>query len=378
MDTVKHLNKEKFQVLSSSNHTLDPATYDSSIFHHVKPTLIDRYFLLLLKIKYRYWQKKERFITAQNQQLLYFIAASRFIKKRGYKKVIVHVSPGLVQMVKLINPNCKVVFYHHGTSLHTKLSESQWQRLLKNTVAIFGVNQAAGDLANAHFKAKLPSKHYFKIANGVDLIAHPKNHQLYKESFKILFSGRICKEKGVLELIKAYKILIDKNYDVSLIIAGHVGTKRGLQAGGMYLATCKQYISEHNLEVSFTGFLSQSELIQFYANVNILVLPTDPKLSLEGMPLSILEAMAMGKPVIATNVGGIPEVIQDEDNGFLVYGIESYAKEIAEKIEKLYLDKDLEKSMVKNALNIYKENFTAKKMSETFLEALQEIGYVQK
>lgn len=378
VDTVKHLDKQKFKVLSSNNETLDPNSFDPTVFHHVNPTWIDRAFLFLLKIRYRYWQKKERFITAQDHQLLYFIAASRYIRNKGFKKVIVHVSPGLVQMIKYFNPKCKIVFYHHGTSLHTKLSESQWQRLIKNSVAIFGVNRAAGDLANVHFNTKLPSTHYFKIANGVDSIKVPKNYNTSKESFQVLFSGRICKEKGVLELIKAYKILKDKKYNVSLIIAGHIGTKRGLEAGSVYLEACKQYIEEHNLKVNFTGFLSQVELYQWYEKVNILILPTDPKLSSEGMPLSLLEAMAMRKPLIATNVGGIPEVIQDGYNGFLIFNKENYATEIAEKIEKVYLNKELELSMAQNAFSLYKKNFTTEKMSETFLAALQEIGYVNK
>jgi|TARA_R100000479_G_scaffold33554_3_gene14190 glycosyltransferase involved in cell wall biosynthesis len=378
VDTVKHFDKEKFQVLSNFNETLDAATFDTTIFHHVKPTWLDKVFLFFLKIRYRYWQKKDRFITAQEPQLLYFITASRYIRNKGYKKVVVHVSPGLVQMIKLFNPKCKIVFYHHGTSLHTKLSESQWQLLLDNTIAIFGVNQAAGDLANEHFKVKLPSKHYFKIANGVERIKTYTKNKYSNDSFQILFSGRICKEKGVLELIKAYKILKDKKYIISLNVAGDVGTKRGLVAGDRYLDTCKQYVKEHNLEVNFTGFLSQNELQKWYNKANVLVLPTDPKLSMEGMPLSLLEAMAAGKPLIATNVGGIPEVIQDGYNGFLIYGIENYAEEIAEKIDKLYLDKELEKNMVKNASNCYEENFTTEKMSAAFLNALKKIGYVER
>src|SRR5690606_33482531 len=141
-------------------------------------------------LKYNYGKRREHFITAQDSQLLYFIAASRFIKRNGYKKVIIHVSMGLVQMVKFFNTKCELVFYHHGTSLHSKLSETQWERLLKNTVAIFGVNQAAATMANAHFNTKIPPGHYYKIANGVDRVAISENCEPETDSFKILFSGR--------------------------------------------------------------------------------------------------------------------------------------------------------------------------------------------
>lgn len=376
VDTVKHLDKESFQVLSNFNDSLDASTYDTTLYNHVKPSVWDKCLLLLMKAKYSYAKRKERLITAQDSQLLYFIAVSRYIKKKGYKKVVIHVSTGLVEMVKHYNPTCEIVFYHHGTSLHSKLSELQWHSLLKNTVAIFGVNQAAATLADRHFKTKLPPKHYFKIPNGVDCMNVQKGKEPHTNSFKILFSGRICKEKGVLELIKAFKILKDKNYDVELIIAGNVGTKRGLKAGSLYLKSCEQYIEENNLIVKFTGFLLQYELYNFYQKVNILVLPTDPKLSLEGMPLSLLEAMSVGTPLIATNVGGNSEVIKDGYNGFLIYGTENYEEEIAEKIEQLYLNEGLEKSMIKNSHEYYKSNFSTENMSQAFLKAIQEIGFI--
>ncbi|WP_417558560.1 glycosyltransferase family 4 protein [Mesoflavibacter zeaxanthinifaciens] len=378
VDTVKHLDKDKFQVLSHFNKNLDPATYDTSLYKHINPSISDKLYLIWFKLKYNYAKRRELFITAQDSQLLYFIAVSRYIKRKGHKKIIVHVSTGLVAMIKHFNRDCEVVFYHHGTSLHTKLTESQWQVLLKNTIAIFGVNQAAATMANVHFKTKLPLNHYYKIANGVDQAVAPIKSEPTAPGFKILFSGRICKEKGVLELIKAFKILKDKQLDVELIIAGHVGTKRGLETGAAYLERCKEYISQNHLTIEFTGFLEQPSLYQLYEQVNVLVLPTDPKVYLEGMSLSLLEAMSMGKPLIGTNAGGTPEVIEDGVNGFLVYNEENYAAEIAEKIESIYLNKDLEKHLAENALKRYKEEFTTKKMGMHFLEALKEIGYVGK
>lgn len=378
VDTMKHLDKDKFRVLSHFNQKLDAVAYDRTVFQHIKPDFKDKMFLLLLKLRYQYKQRKKHFTTAQNSQLLYFISASRFIKRNGYHKVVVHVSTGMVQMIKLFNPNCEIVFYHHGTSLHTKQTAPQWESLLKKTVAIFGVNQAAADFANAHFKTQLPKHHYFKIGNGVDKAEFTASSEPSSGVFQILFSGRICKEKGVLELIKAYKMLKDKDYTISLVIAGDVGTIRGLKAGKEYLKLCKDYIDEYKLTVKFTGFVTQRELFSIYDQTNIVILPTNPKISLEGMSLSLLEAMSMGKPLIATNVGGNPEVIANGSNGFLIYGEENYAQELADRIEDIYLDYHLEKRMSENAINRYNTDFTTLKMSDNFLQALKRIGYVEK
>ena len=376
-ETMKYLDNDKFQVLSNYNKKLEKFSYNRDTHKHVEISITDRLYLFFLKIRYNYRKRRELFVTGQDAQLLYFIAVSRYVKKWGFQKVIVHVSVGLVNMIKFYNPSCSVVFYHHGTSLHSKQSELQWKLLLKNTVAIFGVNQAAADFANAHFKTKLPANLYFKIGNGVEKIKVPVQYKQFPEAFQILFSGRICREKGVLELIKAYKLLKDKNYNISLIIAGDVGTIRGLEAGSKYLDTCQKYIEEHKLIVTFTGFLSQQELYKIYTEINVLILPTDPKLSLEGMSLSMLEAMSMGKPLIATNVGGNPEIIQHGYNGFLIYGTENYSVEIAARIEDIYLDKNIEKSMINNALKKYEHHFTAEKMSKNFYSALKKINYVE-
>lgn len=376
VDTIKHLDTEKFEVLSNYNKNLKILNNKSSVFKYVKANFTDKMILFLLKVRYRFQKRKALFTTAQDSQLLYFIAASRYVSRNNYKKVIVHVSTGMVQMIKFFNSDCKIVFYHHGTSLHSKQTEVQWEKLIKNTVAIFGVNQAAADFANAHFIKQLPSNFYFKIANGVDKVECSIQNSDLNDVFQILYSGRICKEKGVLELIKAYKILKDKNYKIVLNIVGDVGTKRGLEAGIQYLDRCKKYVSENNLNVNFLGFLKGSELHEMYEKSNVMVLPTDPKLSLEGMSLSLLEGMSMGKPLIATNVGGNPEIIEHGENGFLIYKVKDYASEIADRIEELYLDRSLERIMSEIALKRYYQFFTSKKMSYNFYVALQKIEYV--
>jgi spore coat protein SA len=280
-------------------------------------------------------------------------------------------------MIKFFNASSSVVFYHHGTSLHSKQSESQWQLLLKNTVAIFGVNQAAATYANNHFSIKIPDNHYFKIGNGVEKVEIPFKEKSSQKLFQILFSGRICQEKGVLELIKAYKLLKDKNYNVSLIIAGPAGINRGKSDAENYLEICQKFVSNNNLAVRFTGNLSKVELYEFYKTSNVVVLPTNPSLSLEGMPLCLLEAMSVGIPLIATNVGGVPEIIEHESNGFLIFSKENYYEEIAKNIEIIYLNREIEEKMIVNATLKYQSNFTSKKMIENFVKSLKQINFYE-
>lgn len=120
----------------------------------------------------------------------------------------------------------------------------------------------------------------------------------------ILFLGRLDPRKGVYELLDAIAIM-RLQIPVVLTIAGD-GDRRDIQAriNALRLADV----------VEFTGWVVGSEKTKVYADACVYVLPSYA----EGLPLAIIEAMAAGLPIVATNVGGIPDVVEDGVNGILV------------------------------------------------------------
>ena len=374
-ETVNHLNNSKFKVLSNTNVKLEKIEYEKNIFQHVNYNWVTRLLFKSLRIRYPYEKRKELFITASPQQLEYFIAVCLYVRKHAYKKVIVHVSPGLVQMLSMFCSKVEIVFYHHGTSLHTKLSENQWVRLLKHTKAIFGVNKTAKIDANRVFKNKISNTKYYSIYNGVKSMVLKSSNKSKK--FTLMYSGRVCKEKGVMFLLKALKLLINKGLEVELIIAGASGTKRGIKQANIYLEKCRDFIDENNLPVTFTGFLNQDELKKIYNKVHILILPTDPTLSSEGLSLALIEGMSVGLPLIATNVGGNSELIENDKNGFLLNKTKNYEGEIASNVEDLFLNKEKYDLFSVNSKYKYNREFTVDKMSSNFFNSLKLIHFVQ-
>lgn len=125
-------------------------------------------------------------------------------------------------------------------------------------------------------------------------------------------TGRLLPKKGYLSFLQAGKIAIERcqNEQVNLVIIG--GAFSGNQE--KYLRQLKKHAEELNIvnHVIFTGF--QKDIKSYVADLNILVVPS---IWDEPFGRTALEGMALGLPVIATRVGGLPEVIEDESSGLL-------------------------------------------------------------
>lgn len=377
--TVAHLNKDQFDVLSNHNEKLQKETYDASVFHFVEANFIDKFLLNGLKIFWNYTKRKQLLITAQDSQLLYFIAVCRFVRKHNYQKIIVHVAPGLITMLHKVFPKKDFIFYHHGTSLHRKLNAIQWELLLKSTNnRIIGVNQKALTRANEVFEFQLDAENYVTVPNGIQKLTTKIAliSEIDTSKFSILFSGRICKEKGVLELIKAFEIVHAKNKQTQLIILGGAGTKRNIASGTTYLEICKNYCASKQLDVLFTGFQPQEKVYSYVNAVNLVVLPTNPLLSEEGMSLALLEAMSFGKPLIATDSGGNAEIVIDGFNGFVIPESETYATIMATKIETLISSTTLQTQFAENSKVLFQEKHTSQAMASNFLKALKHFNFL--
>lgn len=172
---------------------------------------------------------------------------------------------------------------------------------------------------------------------------------------KILLLSRIEKTKGIFKLLETYKELkvLDDNYE--LIYAGDGNELENLR---------KKIKIEKVKDVKTVGFVQGEQKTELYMQGHIFVLLSD----FEGMPNSVLEAMAFGMPVIATNVGGIPSIISNNHNGYV---LNEYDKEIlAKKIEGLIKNEELyahiSNSNYKEAQQKFMSNIVAKRMMKIF------------
>jgi glycosyltransferase involved in cell wall biosynthesis len=166
----------------------------------------------------------------------------------------------------------------------------------------------------------------------------------------VLFTGRFISTKGMNTIINAIPLVIEKHSDVKFIFIG----------GGNY-DPYLQILVEKNVprqSYEFLGYIDDYyKLPQFYNEATIYLAPS----IYESLPIRILEAMSCGKPVIASQVGGITEIISTGYNGILIPPMNSYV--LADKIILLLEDDELRKRIGERARETILNKFSAKKMA---------------
>jgi glycosyltransferase involved in cell wall biosynthesis len=173
------------------------------------------------------------------------------------------------------------------------------------------------------------------------------------EHTNILYLGNVSKEKGVWEVLKAYQVLF-----------GQKGFKnlRCVMAGeGSELKRLKEQAKDQGLDIEFPGYVRGKQKIEAFKNAHVYVFPS---VHGEGMPTSVLEAMAFGLPVITTRVGGVPDFFEDGKMGFFLDSRDP--EHIAEKVRYLLDRPELMQQMSKYNFEYAKEHFYASKVAKWF------------
>ena len=157
------------------------------------------------------------------------------------------------------------------------------------------------------------------------------------------YIGRLSGEKGVLNFVKAVPKILEKRSKINFLIGGD----------GQLRDEIEEYLDEENLnnKVELAGWIPHDELPDYLNTLKLVVLPAYT----EGLPNIMLEAMACGTPVLATPVGGVPDVIKEGETGFILENNspECIAKNVIKVLEYPNLDK-----IVKNARELVEREFT--------------------
>ena len=236
-------------------------------------------------------------------------------------------------------------YFHDRMSWHTKKATIWIEKFLGRLATHMLFTQSGEDAATAVALSICPEEKVHWIGNGVDIrrfdprLADP----LAKRAFGLPpwatvvgFMGRIVREKGVLELLDAMPRVLELVPNLHLLMAGDITDgERDRKTRNII----RGLVEEKGLasRVVFTGFVE--DVPKVMQAIDLFVLPSHR----EGMPRSLIEAMASGRPVVATNIRGCREEVVDELTGLLVPVEDSEA--LSDAIVRILLDPTLARLM---------------------------------
>lgn len=169
--------------------------------------------------------------------------------------------------------------------------------------------------------------------------------------YRVGYIGRIIKEKGILELVHAIRILKNKFPDIKLLIFGEGKDKNDV------LNLINKYGLQDNIELKGVKI----NLEEIYKSIKIMVLPSKMN---EGLPISILECLINKIVVIATSQGAVKDIIKDGQTGFLIDLPSPDA--IAQKLEYVFKNYEQFDDLKNNAYQLVKEEYSLSKMLESY------------
>lgn len=176
-----------------------------------------------------------------------------------------------------------------------------------------------------------------------DIIQYKKRYKIDK-SIVLIYSGRLVEEKGVLELILAFK-KCEFDKDVKLLIAG--GSFYDTDKQTSYVKKCYALCKDDD-SIILTGYVKNDDMPILYHCADIGIFPSFCQ---EAFGLSLLEMMACGLPVITTKNGAIPEIVCDNNAIMIDSDTSHFVDELANEIIALVNDEVLRKKLSKNASN---------------------------
>lgn len=369
-------NKVEFTIISIFDDISysESKKYSKSTFNFIKVNFLVKFidnitFWIAKKILKKENSQSYRYIF---QRLYYLNECSKILKKNNFDKIILENHPTQYLAIKWRKNYLKYAerYYYH---CHNEFPGTYGcSKIIKSTKKIICVsNFIANSISNL---MDMPSNKFVVLRNcidvkrfSIDLNFEEKRNLREKYGIKenekvLLFTGRITPEKGVKELVESLKNVKNKNY--KLLILGSALNE--LKAKTKYQEEIEKIVKTISNKVIFTGFIRYEEINKFYSIADIAVLPSiwnDPA------PLTIIESLVSGLPIITTNSGGIPEYATN-GSAIIIERNKNLVKELSKNIDLLLSDEKKLKEMSVSAKKVSKD-LTLKNYYNNFINIMK-------
>ena len=359
---------------NNQHHLHDITVYSVAPPHSIpkSDTLCTHYHYINMKSLWHRLKRKWFMHTHKhgyyNGYIEYFLhEALKHIKRQHFDAIILENRPGYAIPVSEVT-DARIILHLHNDFFNSESKDGQAIIQVTDTVITvsdFIKRRVESLLSIQPFTS---STKIHTVHNGIDLQrfynATPLSRASlgFKESdFIVVYSGRINPDKGVKELIQAFKLLKDCS-NIKLMIVG--GSFFGNEQGNdPFVQSLQEEAKELADVITFTGYIPYEQIPSYLKMVDVAVVPS---MCNEAFALTLIEAMATGLPVIATNVGAIAEVSQ---GNAIIVNKTSAATEIAQSILKLYNSPSLRTTMRNAGLTLSKQ-YAKERYTKEFFNAI--------
>ena len=281
--------------------------------------------------------------------VLFFMQSGAFLPaltaKLFRKKILLVLPSSIAQMAK-----CRDDFFDKMLICLQSVSYE-----LADRIIIYSPNLITEwNLGKYSHKILVTHRHF------VDFSRFTMRNEISKRPKLVGYVGRLSKEKGILNFLRAIPMIVTKNDLIEFLIGGDGPLRNEIE----------EHVDQRSLnnKVNLIGWISHEKLPFYLNELKLLVLPSFT----EGLPNILLEAMACGTPVLATPVGAIPDVVVEEKTGFLLKSTKP--ERITERVLELLGNSILLERVSKEAYKFVRKEFCFEKTLELWKNVLRELN----
>lgn len=348
---IKELSTEFYMITGAKGYELFAGNEYIKTYEVTHRTYVNSFLRILTYIYTQIKISIQLFkVIMSVDMVIFFIGGETLIlpfiiSKLFRKKTILILSGSTVEILEILDS--KASFKNYAKVL-SRINYHLSDKIILYSSSL--VNR--WNLEKFHDKISIASEHSINLKKFRKIKPFNRRHDV------VGFVGRFSYEKGILNFIKSIKCVVKEFPNFNFIIIGDGPLKTDLEL----------YINENNLKknILLTGWIQHEDLVQYLNEMKVLVTPS----LTEGLPNVILEAMACGTPVIATNVGSIPDIIKNSKNGYIIEN--NNANEIYKAVTGVITSPGLENTS-SECIKTIEENYRSDLVVKRWEEILNQI-----
>lgn len=322
-----------------------------------------------------YRVRKQIWGTSRPAMLRYPRAAAAAAALLGADVLVIEDHPPYCVAAYQQAPSLKIVLHQH-IDAPLGMPKAHWQQVIRSLSSIIFVARKTMEETEAlHGELGVPAHvvyngvdlaHYDPMANAAQAAALREQYGIPAAAPLLLFVGRMVRGKGVLEALQAFEKA--SLSDAYLLVVGDTESILTFDAAQAdYLQALAVYREKDR--IIWAGGIAQKALPTYYAAADAVIVPT---IQSEGLPKVVTEALAMGKPLIASDRGGIFELVREGENGWRLHDPRQ-PDAIAQVIQMALSDRDRLSAMSQRIIEIDRPRMDDHFMIEQFEACLQTV-----